>query len=178
MKIETLLYLFFIILTVVAPLLRKRKAAKAAAKPVQPKKPEDDDFFTTLQKQLEKLEVPVIVDDKSIETNNRKNIDIPKKSFQQYENYDDDYTEETTTEYENYEQSITSYDEIKPEKFSYDEQNLQSSSPAIAIKQVETVPLSGQQKATEYSISNQKGEFHFDPLAAIIYSEVLKRPEY
>jgi len=180
MKIETLLYLFFIILTVVVPLLRKKKnkaAVKPASKPKQTVD-EEDDFFTTLQKQLEKLEVPTIVQEKQTEQYQQNDYRTVTETGQQYENYDNVITPEGEVSYENYEQNVNSYDNVTEDAYSYEDAYSQSGYS-------ETYTIGGNQQLAEtYSQGSdsqkesEKSGFHFDPVAAVVYTEVLKRPEY
>lgn len=165
MKIETLIYLFFIILTIIAPLLRKKKKApvnKPVNKPVE--QPQPDDFFKTLEKKLNEWakenEAAPVLSEYDEEQAVSKDAEVDGNNHSAYENY---------------EENIESFDNQAIEVFSYDETYQKNMADSLSsLSQLKPEPAS--------EITDSKNEtsrlFHFNAIEAIIYSEILKRPEY
>lgn len=161
MKFETLLYLFFIILTIIVPLFRKKKNVPAKSPAGQP--PREDDFFKSLEKKLNEWAEQAPVEEFPAEEEIVEETIVPT---------------EKAPVYENYEAKIDAYDNQPAEIFSYDNQY-----NTDKVSMIESSMLADHKSAEEaaYAKHQEEGEhvhFRFNAIEAVIYSEILKRPEY
>ena len=154
MKTETWIYLFLIFITVILPLIRGNKKKKAQqASENQPEK--GGGFLETLSEEFKKMQegkpADVVEERREYEYEVERWNDKHEERKEQIEfSYDDEYTD---------------YDFTIEEKVH----ELPVEKPKKTVKLVDAYT----QKEDE-----SKEVFVFNPVDAVIYSEIFKRPEY
>jgi len=174
MKTETWIYLFFIFLTIIVPLIRGNRKKKAAAPPASKKSahssapPVPDDFLQTLAKELKKAQESMNVNPP---------IDPPKEYAEEYPDELADYHEiEEIKKPFSYDDQYTG--DLKP--FEY-EDKFEKYEFSSGMNEKLSEPKRADQLPSEedaYSDHEDSHEMDFNPIKAVIYSEIMKRPEF
>ena len=160
MKTETWIYLFFIFLTIILPLIRgskKKKAAKTAT-PAPAAPPAQEDIFQNLEKELKKMQESI-----------SGNISVEEAPYASFDESTEDFQEEEM------EKPFSYDDEYQDHDFIPDEETVLSEEETLAVKS--SYSVSPEYLGYEQGKKETSG-FRFNPVEAVIYSEILKRPEY
>jgi hypothetical protein len=151
MDFETWLYLFFILISVIVPIVRNANKKNQAENTNPDSEPEmsEEDIFEALREQLQ------------------------GRQDQTIEEFDEDYEEEQVLVEEvsiDDDAAEQAYKEAtrQVQKSAFEKDGVDNRSEVI----LDTIDLDKE----DYERDNT--EFEFDPVKAVIYSEILKRPEY
>jgi len=179
MKFETLLYLFFIILTIIAPLLKKKKTKQTAKPEIQE---DDEDILKRIQREIDKFE-PIQPTYQEVKEAQPRPLSSKKtvvtETGQEYETFERPLPDESPVVIENYEQNITSYDTEPIPDYSYEDTYKNKEIGEVVdvvslVKPTETKKILDEDKDED----EDNMAFTFEPLKAVILSEILKRPDY
>lgn len=152
MDFETWLYLFFIVISIIVPIVKKANKKKQDIEETNEPDVIQEDIFEALKEQFNRQAKPL-----------RSEPEYIEESKDDFLNYDDEAVEKTYLDAINKAENET--------VFTYDNAHFeQDENDAIHDIDIASDDNSDEERPSR--------AFHFDPVDAVIYSEILKRPEF
>ena len=169
MDFDTLIYIFFIVISIIASIFQGKKKSRKGQKT---KQNFDYDFFTGDEPRPDQP-----ASDQTSQQASQAAYD-PVEEGPKYVNYDEE-VEDVEEEEKPVKEDVGAYNPFEsPAQRKYREEQERIKQKEKEAEKLKKLAKKFKDKEGEIGEEKKKPDFEFEPVKAIIYSEIIKRPEF